>query len=332
MRARPPAALVPALLAGAGLALTFRSFAKQPATEPDRSHPSHKVIDASAHQNNITGPYRVVDLSRGRRAWINAMSLSGPTHWMTALLEADVTVPRQRIAAHKAATGEPLSFTGFLVYCLARAVDENKEVQAYLKGRGQLVMFDDVNVGMMIEHESGGQRALMGHQIRAANRKTYREIHDEIRAAQSEPVPANRGMPDWFRSAMLLPWPLSGVVRAFMAIATRNNPAIRVAASGTVAITAVGMFGRGHSGWGIATTPVTLSLVVGSMATKPAVVDGRIESGEIRRIEPREILHLTVLLDHDVVDGAPAARFIKRLVELIESGYGIDEASQEIES
>lgn len=313
MRPRFSATLLPALLGGAGLALTLRSF-----TRPASGRSSFDTAGASLQQNKDTGPYRVVDLSPGRRLWINALHLSGPTQWMTALLEVDVTVPRQRIAAHKAATGEKLSFTGFLVYCLARAVDENKEVQAYLKGRGQLVMFDDVNVGIMIEHETGGQRALMGHQVRAANRKSYREIHEEIRAAQAAPAPANRGMPDWFRSAMLLPWPLSRVVRAFMAIATRNDPAIRVSASGTVAITAVGMFGKGHSGWGIATTPVSLSLVVGSTATKPAVVDGR--------IEPREILHLTVLIDHDVVDGAPAARFIKRLVELIESGYGLDEA------
>ena len=40
------------------------------------------------------------------------------------------------------------------------------------------------------------------------------------------------------------------------------------------------------------------------------------------RIEPREILNLTVVFDHDVADGAPAARFVWRLVELIESGYG----------
>ncbi len=318
MRPRIPAALLPALLGGAGLALTLRSFTRPASGAPAAGHSTHGPAATPPQLNEATGPYRVVDLSPGRRLWINALHLSGPTQWMTALLEVDVTVPRQRIAAHKAATGETLSFTGFLIYCLGRAVDENKEVQAYLKGRGQLVMFDDVNVGMMIEHEAGGQRQLMGHIIRAANRKSYREIHDEIRAEQTAPAPANRGMPDWFRSAMLLPWPLSRAVRAVMAFATRNDPAIRVSASGTVAITAVGMFGRGHSGWGIATTPVSLSLVVGSTATKPAVVDGR--------IEPREILHLTVLLDHDVVDGAPAARFIKRLVELIESGYGLDEA------
>ncbi len=43
------------------------------------------------------------------------------------------------------------------------------------------------------------------------------------------------------------------------------------------------------------------------------------------RVEPREILNLTVVFDHDVIDGAPAARFVHRLVELIESGYGLEE-------
>ena len=79
----------------------------------------------------------------------------GATHCMYGLLEVDVTVARQLIAEHKARTGETLSFTGFLAYCLARAVDEDKAVQAYLKGRKQLVMFDDVNVGLMIERQDG---------------------------------------------------------------------------------------------------------------------------------------------------------------------------------
>jgi pyruvate/2-oxoglutarate dehydrogenase complex dihydrolipoamide acyltransferase (E2) component len=31
---------------------------------------------------------------------------------------------------------------------------------------------------------------------------------------------------------------------------------------------------------------------------------------------------LIVGFNHDLIDGAPAARFIRRLIELIESGYG----------
>ena len=266
--------------------------------------------------NTNTLPYQVIELSTGRRAWVNALDLSGPTHWMYGLLEVDVTVPRQIITEHKARTGEALSFTGFLVYCLARAVDENKEVQAYLKGHKQILLYDDVNVGLMVEH-AGDEKALMGHIVQGANRKSYLEIHREIRKVQTEPPPASRGMPGWFRSAMLLPWPFSKLVKAFMAFATRRDPSIRISTSGTVFVTAVGMFGKGRSGWGIATTPHSLGLVVGSMAWKPAVVEGR--------IEPREILHLTVLFDHDVVDGAPATRFTSRLIELIESGSGLCE-------
>lgn len=267
--------------------------------------------------NNKIGPYHIVDLTPGRRIWVNTLELSWTAHSIYGLVEVDVTVPRQFIAEHKARTGESLSFTGFLAFCLARAVEENKEVQACLKGRRQVVLFDDVNVGLMVEHKAGGKSALMGHVIQGANRKTYREIHEEIRSVQSAPVPANRGMPNWYRSALLLPWPLSKLVMALLRINRRRDPTIVVSMAGTVAITSVGMFGGGHSGWGLTPTPHPLGLVVGGITWKPAVVEGR--------IEPREILNLTVMFDHDVVDGAPAARFTKCLVELIESGYGLDD-------
>ena len=263
------------------------------------------------------GSYQVVALSPGRRLMLNMLDLSGPAHNMYGLLEVDVTVARQFIAEHRARTGETLSFTGFLILCLACAVDENKEVQAYLKGRKQLVLFDDVDVGMMIEGMIGDKRALRGHVVRGANRKTYRQIHDEIRSVQSTPMPPNRGLPSWFRTALLLPWPLSRLFKASIRMAERRDPTFFTSMAGTVSITAVGMFGEGHSGWGIFPATGTLGLVVGSIAWKPAVVEGR--------IEPREILHLAVVFDHDVIDGAPAARFTRRLVELIESGYGLDE-------
>ena len=265
-----------------------------------------------------SAPYRIVDLSPARRLMINMLDLSESKQSMYGLLEVDVTVARQFIAEHKARTGETLSFTGFLTLCLARAVEEDKSVQAYLKGRKQLVLFDDVDVGLMIEGKMGDRKALMGHVIRGANRKTYLEIHQEIRSVQSKPVPTSRGMPSWFRSAMLLPWPLSRLVQAFIRMAVRRDPTIVTSMGGTVGITAVGMFGEGHSGWGVFPLTQGLGLVVGSIARKPGVVEGR--------IEPREILNLTVMFDHEIIDGAPAARFTHRLVELIESGYGLDEA------
>jgi pyruvate/2-oxoglutarate dehydrogenase complex dihydrolipoamide acyltransferase (E2) component len=248
------------------------------------------------------------------------LELNAGKHCMYALLEVDVTAARQFIEEQKARTGELLSFTGYLAFCLARAVDEDKLVQAYMQGRRRLVLFEDVNVGLMIEQQLGERRVLTGHVIRGANRKSYRQIHQEIRAVQFSRAPASAAAAAWFHSAMLLPWPLYRWFIALMRLVARRDPALVVSMAGTVGITAVGMFGEGQGGWGLSPGSHVLDLIVGSTAWKPAVVEGR--------VEPREILNLTVVFDHEVIDGAPAARFTRRLVELIEGGYGLGEGEQ----
>lgn len=269
------------------------------------------------------GPYHVVDLPKARRETPNMLDVYWWKHSVYALLEVDVTIPRQFMSEHKARTGEGLSFTGYLAYCLARAVDEDKSVQAYLKGRKKLVLFDDVNVGLPVEREIDGKRTPIGHVIRGANHKTLLEIHQEIRTVQTQPAPSGRGMPRWFQSGLLLPAPLSTLFVALLRAAIRHDPTITVAQAGTVGVTSVGMFGKGRSsGWGLTPPMHSLFLIVGSIARKPAVVDDR--------IEPREILNLTIGFNHDVVDGAPAARFVRRLVELIESGSGLVEIEQPV--
>lgn len=269
--------------------------------------------------NKTIGPYGVVDISPARRAWLNILDLPRPKRQMYGLLEVDVTDARRVIAEHKARTGETLSFTGYLVLCLARAVDEEQSVQAYRKGRRQLVMFDNVDVGLMVERRSGDKRTLSGYVVRDASHKTYLEIHQEIRSAQETAAPPNSRAANRFFSAMALPWPLSRIFIELFSRAVRRDPTIPVSMAGAVGVTAVGMFGKDHSAWGLYPTRHSLDLVVGSIAWKPAVVAGR--------VEPREILHLTVAFDHDVIDGAPAARFTRRLVELIECGYGLDEVT-----
>ena len=262
-----------------------------------------------------TGPYQVVDLPPERRFMAAFQELKEGRHCIYALLEVDVTIARQFIEGYKAQTGELLSFTGYLISCLARAVDEDKSVQAYRKGSQQLVMFENVDVGLMIEKKVGEKRLLTGHVIRGANRKTYQEIHQEIRSVQSNQVPTTAETVSWFRSALLLPWPLSSLFKAMFRAAMYRDPTIVTSMAGTVGISSVGMFGKGHTGWGISTGSHVLDLVVGGTARKLVKVEGR--------IEPREILSLTMIFDHDVIDGAPAARFTRRLVELIECGYGL---------
>lgn len=198
--------------------------------------------------NTKTNPYHVMDFPPERRSMAAFQDLKSGRHSMYALLEVDVTVARRFIEAYEAKTGEKLSFTGYLISCLAHAVDEDKSVQAYRKGSKQLVMFDDVDVGYMIELKSGEKRFLTGRVIRAANRKTFWQIHQEIRSEQSKPAAADPKNAAWFRSAMLLPWPLSSLFRSLFRLVQRRDPTIVTSLAGTVGISSVGMFGKGHAG------------------------------------------------------------------------------------
>ena len=78
---------------------------------------------------------------------------------------------------------------------------------------------------------------------------------------------------------------------------------------GTAMVTSVGSVGR-IPGWVIPKSMHDLCFALGSVIKKPWVVDDRIEI--------RDILHLTVLFNHDAVDGGPATRFIAQLVKHIE--------------
>jgi pyruvate/2-oxoglutarate dehydrogenase complex dihydrolipoamide acyltransferase (E2) component len=238
-------------------------------------------------------------------------------HSIYALLEVDVTDAWQFIEKHKSRTGEALSFTGYLAFCLARAVDEDKSVQAYPKGRKHLVIFDDVDVFLPVEREVGAAPVAVPYVIRRANHKSFPEIHREIRGFQTQPLAHGDGMPAAFQRMMSTPWPLPRLFVRLIRAVSRRDPTRAVTAAGTVGVTALGMAGRG-GGWGLAPAGQSLLLIIGGIARKPAVID--------ERVEPRDLLNMTVAFDHDVVDGAPAARFVKRLVGLIESGYGLEEA------
>jgi pyruvate/2-oxoglutarate dehydrogenase complex dihydrolipoamide acyltransferase (E2) component len=75
------------------------------------------------------------------------------------------------------------------------------------------------------------------------------------------------------------------------------------------------MFGAG-AGWGIPLSGRSLQIIMGGISRRPTFVDGHPEL--------REYLNLTISVDHDVVDGSPAARFARTLRGLIERGEGLE--------
>jgi pyruvate/2-oxoglutarate dehydrogenase complex dihydrolipoamide acyltransferase (E2) component len=253
--------------------------------------------------------YTLVPFPRVRRAALD-LAPSERRHLIHALLEVDVTRARGLLAEYKAETGEGLSFTAFIINCLSRAVDEQKSIQGYRQGRRQLIIFDDVDVSLKMEQEIEGQKRAMFHVIRAASTKSLLEIHQEIRQAQhlNLSTPGGRLGLRFFES-------VPGIIRRFGVRVVRGRPQLWKRLGGTVSVTSLGMFSSG-TGWGIPITNSTVAVTIGTIAEKPGVVDGQISI--------REYLCLTVSVDHDIVDGAPAARFAVRLNELIGGCYGLE--------
>ncbi len=184
------------------------------------------------------------------------------------LTEVDVTRARKFLREHQANTGESLSFTAFIITCVARAVDENKAVQACRKGNKHLVLFDEVDVATTIERDIAGQKQPLIYIIRAANKKTFREIHREIRAAQ---VQAVEQAWEGFRDFRFLPLVVFRCIWPIFWWMLGRYPQVQKKYGGTVGLTAIGMFGKG-AGWGIPVanrTQITLGGIIVAQSGVP---------------------------------------------------------------
>jgi len=253
--------------------------------------------------------YQTLPFPMERKVTIQGGRLASRKHTIHALIEVDVTEPRRLIREYKEHTGEALSFTAFVITCLGQAIEQNKRMHAYRNWRNRLILFDEVDVNTMIEAEADGRKRVIPHWVRAANHRTLQDIHNEIRTSQSRPEQTREFGVQWLGLLPTFAWDIF-----FWFIF--KNPHWLKKSFGTVGMTSVGMFGKG-SGWAIPFGVHTLDVALGGIAEKPGVVAGR--------IEVREYLCMTISFDHDIIDGAPAARFTQRFKELIESGYGLDE-------
>lgn len=212
---------------------------------------------------------------------------------MHGLLEVDITRARRLLAE----VDPPLSLTAFVVASLGRAAAAHPQVHAYRDWRGRLVQHRHVDVQTLIEVPTTDGPFGLVHVVRDADIRSVAEISAELRAVKADPGSTTTGR--LLNTVAPILGRIPGLYRMMFAAMSRSR---RVhAASGTVQVTALGMFAGGG---GFAIAPPTLAsvvVVVGGLSKRPCAVGDRIEL--------REVLDLTVTVDHNVVDGTPATRF-----------------------
>jgi len=229
---------------------------------------------------------------------------------MHGLLDVDVTDARRLLAEHD----PPLSMTAFVVASVARAVATHPEVHAYRDWRGRLVQHRHVDVQTLVEVPTAQGAFGLVHVVRDADVRGVPEVSGELRAVKADPTSTASGRA--LTGVAPIAGRVPGLFPAMYAVMARSVRAHLSA--GTVQVTAVGMFADG-SGFAIAPpTLASVSVVVGGLSRRPRMIGDQIVI--------RDVLDLTVTIDHNVVDGAPAARFGAELRRRMEDGATAEEA------
>jgi pyruvate/2-oxoglutarate dehydrogenase complex dihydrolipoamide acyltransferase (E2) component len=260
---------------------------------------------------------QIIKFSRKRIITADILREGKKKHHAQGYLRADITNIKNIIRNYREKYGISLSFTAFLIKYLAQSIEKHPIMHGMMKGifRKRITIFKDVDVSILIERKSAkGEKFPSVYIVRAAQSKTVLEIHDEIRTAQSQ-TGDNIMLDDQNtkNQAQLLS-SLPGFIRKIVWFIMMRSPKMFKKNMGTAVISSIGMFLSDFSQFG-ATTVWPFGLLVGGIGKKPVVIK-QLDKNEI--IE-KKVLGLTTLIDHIVVDGGPAARFVKDFINQIEN-------------
>ena len=229
---------------------------------------------------------------------------------VTGLVEIDVTEGIKRIKEIKEKENYPVSMTAWLAKCVAMVVNENKILNSYRKGR-KIITFDDVDISIIVEVETrNGKKVPFNYVLRDAVNKSVKELTDEIRAAQQRKIDEteqlSRDNQARYSSLYAI---IPRFLRKFVIKRILTNPFKLKKLIGTVGITSLGMFAKNFGGWAIPFADKTLNIAIGAMKEVAIVKDGKPANVKL--------ICLTFLFDHNLVDGAPATRFVSRIADLL---------------
>lgn len=267
---------------------------------PAKIHPI--LITEMEHSSN---QYAASKFSPYRKASADLLNAANRKNMVHALLEVDIEATRKAIRKRRREKKEYLSLIGYIVYCVARAVDMDKGMHAYRDWRNRLICFEEVDVSITIEREIKGHREVIPKIIRNANHKDMFEISSEIKDAKTGEI-KDAEVYKSIRNYLAIP----AIIRRLVFRILDRFPVLMKKKAGTIMVTSSGVGGLTRA-WGIPVASHTLNITVGGIARRIVEINNLPQS--------REHICLTVSFNHDIVDGAPASRFMRSFVKRIET-------------
>jgi len=259
--------------------------------------------------------YRIQKFPDTRIASIDVCEIGKRRHHVTGLIELDVTDARKKIREYNQGHSAKISFTAWLVSVISTSVKKYETSASYLVGKNRLIIFDDINVSLVVEKDVKGTKVPVPMIIEKAHEVSIESIAKQIAEAKNtEFTDKDIVLQKKSRRYEKIYYFLPGFLRRYFWKFMLKHPKLAFHKMGNVAFTSVGMIGN-VKGWFIPVSVHPVCFGIGSVIKKPAVFNDKIEI--------REILNMSVLIDHDVIDGAPMTRFIGDLSKNIENGLNI---------
>ena len=231
-------------------------------------------------------------------------------HHAATLLEVDVTHARRQIRLTNRGGESAVSFIAWLIGNVARTLSDHPDARAEMPGRGRTDR-DIVVVSVLVDRSVGDYQTAMPVVIQDAQTQSVSDIESMIQRARVEPVDAATFVVGRSTGpAAAIYRALPGFTRhGLLRIAVRNRRRLN-RINGHIAISSSGMGGR-VKGWFIPTGRHPVCIGIGAVTPKAVVINGA--------IEPREVLHMSVLVDNNVVGSTSTSRWISQLLRSMES-------------
>jgi pyruvate dehydrogenase E2 component (dihydrolipoamide acetyltransferase) len=198
---------------------------------------------------------------------------------LTITMEVDVTKAGRmcrELSAREQGEGVSITYTHAIVKAAALALVEHPRLNATLEG-DVIRLPDEVNVGVAVALDEG----LIVPVVRGADGKSLRQIAVEARELSEK--------------------------------ARQGTLSVDEVTGGTFTVTTLGMYDVDVF-TPIVNPPQCAILGVGRVKDVPAFLAGSESAlgGEVDRVVRRSVVNLSLSFDHRVVDGAPAAEFLRR--------------------
>lgn len=128
--------------------------------------------------------HKIQQFPKSRIATIDVCEMGKRKHHVTGLIELDVSKSRKKIQEYNKNCSRKISFTSWMISVISFTIHQHETSSAYLKGKNELMIFEDINVSVIVEKDLNDQKVPIPLLIEKANELSIEMISKQINDAR----------------------------------------------------------------------------------------------------------------------------------------------------